>query len=183
MLRVLIFGSRDLDESNPLASPVWTTLDGIAFPLIPDAPWELVEGGCPTGADAIARHWLANSPAADPECVTGRTFPAEWDVCIPGWCQPGHRKLRPGTRVLGDTYCPVAGFRRNELMAAYLAGHGHSQAWGFVNKRLRDSHGSHDMAMRLWRHSVPFQVVQVVTPPAGPPRNVAESFRAYAGAM
>jgi hypothetical protein len=183
MQRVLIFGSRDLDESNPLASPVWALLDGLVQPVIPEAPVELVEGGALHGADAIAREWLKRSPYADPDVVSGRSFPAEWDVCVSD-CQPGHRK--PRANGSGD-YCPVAGFRRNEQMARYLVWArtlgATVQAWGFVTKPLRDSHGSHDMAMRLWSHRVPFQIVQVVTPPAKAPRNVSEAVSGYVGAM
>jgi hypothetical protein len=178
MLRVLIFGSRDLDESNPLASPIWTVLDGWAFPATEDHPWELVEGGCRTGADAIARYWRKNSPAAHPDVVEGRTFPADWDHCAAD-CQPGHRKPRRS----GGDYCPVAGPRRNEQMARYLAEQMGSRAWGFVNKPLRQSPGSHDMAMRLWRHGVAFQVVQLVEPPNRVARNVSEAFAGYRGAM
>jgi hypothetical protein len=179
MQRVLIFGGRDLDESNPLASPVWALLDGLVQPVIPEAPMELVEGGAPHGADAIAREWLKRSPYADPDVVSGRSFPADWYGPCGPHCQPRHRRSWGE----GRDYCPAAGPRRNQDMADYLAGHGAVQAWGFVNRPLRDSHGSHDMAMRLWRARIPFQVVQVVTPPAERPKNVAGAFRAYAGAM
>lgn len=177
MFRVLIFGSRDLETGPP--SPVWTILSGLAFPAIPDAPMEVVEGGCPTGADAAARAWLGNSPDADPEAISHRGFAADWHGPCGPHCPPGHRKRRgPEDR----DYCPAAGVIRNQVMVEYLMEHGPPyQAWGVVTKPLRESRGSFDMATRLWRAGLPFQLVQVM-PARQPPLNVSEAFAAYRGA-
>jgi hypothetical protein len=141
--RVLIFGSRDIESEPP--SPVWTVLDGLAFPAIPEAPMEVIDGGGPTGADLAAREWRKRSPSADPEVISGLSFPADWYApCDPAFCRPDHRRTRGGR-----SWCPAAGPRRNQGMAELLAGSKLCQAWGFVNKPIRQSRGSRDMRDRL----------------------------------
>lgn len=75
----------------------------------------LVEGGCPTGADYLARR-IWNEWHRKPE-----TWNADWDSCGPECPSKPHRVVRrptdrvhPGTL---DTYCPKAGPRRNKEMA------------------------------------------------------------------
>ena len=152
---VLVFGSRDLEEGP--RSPVWTVLDGLAAIAIPEAPLLVIEGGA-SGADRAARNWWDNSPAADPEAVNHRAFPADWSgPCVGApWCWPGHRRHRAD----GSDYCPSAGHRRNQAMADERP----DVAWGFVTKPLAKSRGSLDMAARLEAAGIQSFIVQVWVP-------------------
>ncbi len=65
MTRLLVYGGRDFRAK----AVVYTALDRIhqaqGLTLV-------IEGGCPTGADAFARQWARDRG------VPNRTFPADW---------------------------------------------------------------------------------------------------------
>lgn len=104
--RILAFGSRTVtDEKCPAARKLIRA--GLAVvqaqPFFADA--ELHHGDC-EGADRMfAEEWTALGGVVV-------AHPARWSMCV-RTCKPGHRKRRRD----GSTYCPSAGFRRNEEMA------------------------------------------------------------------
>lgn len=77
---------------------------------------------------------------------------ADWDVCDPNGnppCTPGHRKLHKGGL---KTFCPTAGYRRNQSMcdrtAAFLARGGTRRAVCLVARSPGKSSGTDDCAKR-----------------------------------
>lgn len=110
--RIGVTGSRNWKLYGPIERALrWTANDAQVRGLRP----VLVVGDCPTGADWIAaRTW--RSWKWEPEVVY-----ADWDSCVPGACPKSeHRRMKkkndkhhPGTL---DTYCPLAGPRRNRRL-------------------------------------------------------------------
>ena len=111
----------------------------------------LVEGGCPTGADTIARRFLeARQQAAHRPRWTLETFHAAWDYCDDQReprCPPyGHRqRKRPGDihhpGQLPD-YCPRSGPRRNRAMIE----EGADLCLAFIRNHSRGTTGCAEMA-------------------------------------
>jgi hypothetical protein len=104
VIRVAVTGSRNW-RSRAL---VWRMLNDL---LAIHGTVHVIEGACPTGADDHAHAW-AETRQSEGHKVTWERFPARWSECAPD-CQLSHRKARAG----GGTYCPKAGFTRNEVMA------------------------------------------------------------------
>lgn len=67
-MKILVCGSRDFPRPSLL---IRAMLDGLTGDCIPTP--EILEGGCPTGADAEARDWADEHPD-----VTITTFYADW---------------------------------------------------------------------------------------------------------
>lgn len=74
----------------------------------------LWHGDCPEGADALGDRW------ARANRIEVHGLAADWDFCGPGCPPTPHRRQkRPGDRVHPgrlDTYCPMAGPRRNNRL-------------------------------------------------------------------
>jgi hypothetical protein len=119
--RVLVTGSRSWAHPDVLESGLdllYTAARTSGRRMI------LRQGGCPRGADLMAKRWCVVriseftedaplTPLVDDE------WAADWDNCNAD-CLPGHRKvkrgavdLHPGAR---NDYCPTAGHRRNQDM-------------------------------------------------------------------
>jgi hypothetical protein len=102
MMKVLVTGSRDwLDEAL-----VENSLSEVAAEF---GKFLLVQGDCPTGADAIAKAWAirSNYPHKD--------FLADWDSpCGDDCCHVRYRRN-------GDGYYSCAGHVRNQKMADFGA--------------------------------------------------------------
>jgi len=90
----------------------------------------VIEGGA-RGADRIAASWAVGRVFAG---VEHERYPADWNL-----------------------YGKAAGPYRNE----YMLRHGKPDvAWGFLDKDLPHSRGSHDMAMKCVAAGVPTYIVQ-----------------------
>lgn len=63
---IILAGGRDYDDAARLTAALDSLLGW-------HGPIRLVEGGCPTGADAGARWWRVMRG------VDGKTYPADWD--------------------------------------------------------------------------------------------------------
>lgn len=103
-MRVIVTGGRDYGDK----AAVFECLDL----LLDRAPEGLtiVHGGA-TGADSIARRWVESREQSKP--VNEDPHPALWYEECRASCPPNHR--RPGAA--GRSYCPFAGFYRNQEMA------------------------------------------------------------------
>jgi len=182
IVRLLVCGSRTLGEGDGswlarhLVDATLTGLWSLATMgyLVTDLEgFTLIEGGCPTGGDALARWWACKSPLhsydafpadrADPHAYPDHppfellTYPADWEgPCDPEFC--GSRNHRRPGRAAGSDYCPVAGFRRNQRM---LDEGQPDHGLAFVDRPLADSRGTADMVTRLARARVPYAVMEV----------------------
>lgn len=84
----------------------WLTMQGVLRTLhtnMPDAV--LVHGDCHRGDKDAARLWTKMGGATE-------AHPADWRNCDPHRCDPTHRKVNK----YNGSYCPTAGFRRNQHM-------------------------------------------------------------------
>lgn len=98
--RILITGSRDWDDEYQIREALAEAYNDLgAGPAV-----ILVSGACPTGADKICEDVWHGVP------LPVERHPADWDNCEPG-CNPAHRRARNG-----KSYCPKAGFTRNQKM-------------------------------------------------------------------
>lgn len=119
-MRVWVTGSRDWPNPTTVTGALERIYD-MSTPVrkATGAPFIVVEGGCPTGADFTARTWAAMNDG-----VALETVEADWDHCGEG-CPPWphrvvkkpHDRHHPGAE---PDYCPVAGPRRNAKVAAAL---------------------------------------------------------------
>jgi hypothetical protein len=113
--RIGVTGSRNWKLYGPIERALrFTAFDAHQRGLRP----VLGVGDCPTGADWIAA-WTWRSWQWEPQ-----VFYAEWDLRVAGACpEREHRKKkRPGDRHhpgLLDTYCPLAGPRRNRRLVGW----------------------------------------------------------------
>lgn len=96
MRRVLITGSRELNDPYPVFLALWTQY--LQGPLI------VVQGDCPDGADAWAKYWAVVND------IPHEDIPADWDRPCDDKCyhKPRMKNGRP--------YCPMAGHFRNQKM-------------------------------------------------------------------
>lgn len=86
----------------------WITMRGVMSGLHQHMPGALlIHGDARRGDRDIANYWTSLGGATLP-------VPADWDACGPE-CDPRHRRKRRWDRT-GGTYCPDAGYRRNQLM-------------------------------------------------------------------
>lgn len=113
---------------------------------------ELWEGAAP-GVDTIAYEVAKEDFGWKPQ-----RFPADWSECsevpVPGMnsCTPEHRKTRGAGAA---TYCPLAGFRRNQLMVDELSKvDGRKVVVGFPIPAL-GSHGTVDCLTRALHAGLP----------------------------
>jgi len=142
MIAVLIFGSRDL----PHLAPVWTVLNGYAAWRADEVETILViEGGCKTGADYHAAQWAEGAPWRN---IKHESYPPD-------------RRRRDNRRFF-ERNCQM----RDRLLELRAQG-AEVRAWGFVNKPLERSPGSKMMAGLLKDAGLPYQLVHMVSPPAG----------------
>ncbi|MET9339249.1 SLOG family protein [Nonomuraea sp. NPDC003804] len=99
--RVLITGSRSWNDEQAIRD----ALAPISF-IYGSENVVVVHGHCPRGADA-----LADQIASD-WGMTIERHPADWAAPCGPVCRTPHRKRRPD----GTTYCPWAGWTRNQAM-------------------------------------------------------------------
>ena len=105
--RILVTGGRDWDDAEQVyrvLSELRTALD----PVVVHGDQGRYVKGRLVGLDRIAAR------TAQELGMRTEPHPAYWDMCHPS-CPPGHRKRRRGS--IGGTYCPLAGPRRNRVMA------------------------------------------------------------------
>lgn len=129
----------------------------------PDAV--VVHGGCPEGGDHLADLiWW--------ECfgLPTETWPAAWDDCGPGCPADPHRKprkrndrLHPGTL---DTWCPVAGPRRNRAMVESRL----DRCFAVYSAFSRGSRGCATLARRAGIPTTPWLMRQGDVPRRAPER-------------
>jgi hypothetical protein len=100
MKRILVTGSRNwrVREAVSKALTIYST----------GRDTMLVHGACPTGADK-----LADEIASEWGWPIER-HPADWSGPCRPECRPGHRKRNPQRG--SGSYCPMAGFYRNQEM-------------------------------------------------------------------
>lgn len=67
--RVIVTGSRTWTDAAAVRVALTRTWQELGQPIV------VVQGACPTGADAIAREWAAEHAFADIEC---EDWPADW---------------------------------------------------------------------------------------------------------
>lgn len=72
-MRILVTGSRDWWPP----SAVYQWLNYYALEVGLDRPLTVVHGGCPTGADYMAAHWV-HACRGNPQIVLAETHPAIW---------------------------------------------------------------------------------------------------------
>ena len=158
VLRVLFTGSRTYDDKLM----VRVVLNGLLEAFGPTWQLVFVHGAAP-GLDQLV-HDVATGELKG-SCVV-EPHPADWPTCdwthpvVP--CPPGtdHRRIRNYRHNQGDPeaegYCPLAGFRRNQLMADLGAG----LCSALVDKPLANSRGTNDMVERAARAGIdPIHVI------------------------
>lgn len=139
LVPVLVTGSRDFRD-RVLVRQVLVAVQGELG--VPSGEIVIVHGAQGTvGRDARVVKGLDLLAA---EAATGLGMltdphPAVWDVCGPR-CRPAHRRSKRG----GGTYCPTAGFRRNQKMVD-VHGPEYYCCLGFP---LGPSHGTRDCMRR-----------------------------------
>lgn len=153
-MKVIVFGSRSIRDRAPIEA----VLTGLYHTRPGTEGFTVIHGGA-AGADSIAgdvaREWKIHFP-----WVQGRAYPAEWKVHHPDWC-PGRTCKARAPREVVRGYCIAAGGRRNQEMldAEHTEAEPVDLGVGFVDKALKSSRGSADMARRLRKARVPVWVV------------------------
>jgi hypothetical protein len=104
-VRIIVTGSRTWQDRRTFG---WALDVTLALAMGRGEGLIVVHGAAPDGADALAHVWALRRQAGGAP-VEEQPCPAEWDLCTPD-CR--HREKRRK----GKVYCPVAGFRRNQLM-------------------------------------------------------------------
>lgn len=126
-MRVLVCGSRTWVD----AKAVHLALDGIRR----SGHILVIEGGCPTGADAIARQWVERHLPDDVlRTIWHATYPADWEA---------H----------GNQAGPI----RNQQM---LDERNPDLVLAFTDKPLAESKGTADMVRRAEAAGVPVYVIE-----------------------
>lgn len=146
-MRVVVCGSRTFTDD----APVVCVLAGLLARTSAKGETLTVIEGAANGADALARTWAERWPRGD-QAVAHERYPADWASCAPE-CRPGHRRSGRST----DTYCPLAGHRRNQQM---LDEGRPDLVVAFVDKPLAESKGTADMVRRARKAGVPTYVVE-----------------------
>jgi len=155
-MKLVVSGSRDFEESNDHYAKLFieATLTGLLVRAMTGPPrvdlgwFSLYEGGCPTGADRIAREWLTaqsvtNLGIALPDgwIVAGRTFRPEWN-----------KFGRPGANHIRD----------REMMDALQEGDPKERRLviAFVNKPKEESVGTNNFIELAHDEGVPYLVTR-----------------------
>lgn len=146
--RILVTGSRDWTDSAAIYRALYYQRC-----VAGDIGIVIVHGAA-TGADTIADHWGRQFYQGS---VTVEDHPADWPHCGPD-CRHSP-KYRDGKR-----YCPLAGFRRNQLMVDL----GADVCLGFP---FPNSRGTQDCMARARKAGIvvqeyPGHPALVITPPA-----------------
>lgn len=156
---IIVTGSRFATEEKH-GPVIRQTLVWIAQAATPELPslWE----GSADGVDIISRRIGTHLG------WNGRSFVANWPQCDPEWTDPtgrvescpkwpgiqkiGHRRRRQN----GNEYCPIAGFRRNQLMmkCAGLEDLERKICVAFPIPEF-GSRGTEDCLTRAWKAGIP----------------------------
>lgn len=158
---VLVCGSRTygtLDAGTPDERPdpaaqslLYSVLTGlwsegtVGYLTVDMEGFTLVEGGCPTGADQLARRWAHSSPfhgygqSADEPPFKHKHFNARWDI-------------------FGNHAGPI----RNQEMIDYVSKSDHATKLvvGFIDKPLNKSRGTFDCITRAEEAKLPTYTVR-----------------------
>lgn len=145
-VRVVVTGSRYWTDAPAIEDALLDAWHDAVQLYSPAVRFVVVHGDCPAGADRIAKEWaIANG-------VDHEAHPADWEApCAEGCPGAPHRKT---SRQHGD-YCPLAGFRRNQLMV-------HLGADLLLGFRLNGSAGTSDCINRAEKAGIPVRVADVV---------------------
>jgi hypothetical protein len=156
---IVVTGSRFATEGEH-GPVIRQTLLWIAKAAAPGLPW-LWEGSA-DGVDVLCRgigrglgwkirSFAANWPQCDPDWVdpTDRAEPCpKW----PGIQKIGHRRRRRN----GNEYCPIAGFRRNQLMIDCARQEDlHRKICVAFPIPVFGSRGTEDCLTRAWKAGIP----------------------------
>lgn len=98
-MRILVTGSRHFADLDVVRAALLDAAAGV------EGPHTLVQGGA-RGADTLA------ATVAQEFGWAVETHPADWPAPCVKSCIHGSRPARPD----GGTYCPAAGYRRNQQM-------------------------------------------------------------------
>jgi hypothetical protein len=161
-MRLLVTGSRTYPESGMGSWLLSSVLDGvwaestIGYMTVDMYGFTIIEGGCPTGADAVARWWAENSPMHSYE-----SFPE--DVPNPLKCPNHppfrHKRMNANWRRFGKGAGPL----RNQAMVDYLMEGDINEerlVLGFVDKPLEESDGTFNCIQLAEAAKVPHFVVR-----------------------
>lgn len=129
MKRIIVCGSRSFTDRAMVEKKLSKLIVRLAC-------FELITGGCPTGADRLAEDWADRQFPR--KRVVKKRFHAEWDnLQAPG----AIIKVRPG----GGKYNAAAGPARNKAMADYAGRKGVCIAF---RNAIGPSPGTDDMLAR-----------------------------------
>jgi hypothetical protein len=159
IVKVLITGSRTYPESGYASSQICATLDGLwqegtlGYMTVDLFGFVVIEGGCPTGADAVARWWADNSPMHNYDKFPDKDDP--WPDKPPFL----HKRMDAKWGRYGKGAGPI----RNQAMIDYLMEGDLREerlVIGFVDKPLESSDGTYDCIKKAKAAGLPHFVVR-----------------------
>jgi hypothetical protein len=138
-LRVLVTGSRAWWLPGPVHQALYDTWHDITQVFGPDAPWTVVHGACPWGADRWAARWCA---------ATGNTqepHPADWSIGSAGGPARNRKMAKIGADlclafVCGPSRGTVNMIRQARLYGIPVVEHHWPYAIPEQRKTPRDTH-------------------------------------------
>lgn len=158
--RVLFTGSRTYDNAPMVRVVLWGLAANAFGTPSGDVhiPVEVCHGGA-LGLDALIGREARQIQAA---VLRAKSYPANWRSCdrvhpvVP--CPPGdeHRRNRGAPFDYSNSYCPLAGLRRNQLM---LDSFKPDLVVAFVDKPLASSRGTNDMVERAVKAGIDVHVI------------------------
>lgn len=142
--RILVTGSRTWDDW----ATVWTALEDAVEQAYRQGHREyvVIHGGA-KGADQIAANWCEEHAAwydNASQVLAEERHPADWAAPCGPICRTPHRKRR----LDGSTYCPWAGWTRNQAMVDL----GADLCLAFI---LNNSRGTADCIRRAEKAGIP----------------------------